>query len=117
MKIRSGFVSNSSSSSYIVEIPKDFKIEKDKISEEAKSEMERWDNVDLDEAIEKLKRALNTFHTNGYVHRGYDIDRRVFLGFIKILRNNNFIVMSVDGSGGDGEDSIIAFEDERLIDR
>ncbi|MHA2280245.1 MAG: hypothetical protein ACXAC5_05240 [Promethearchaeota archaeon] len=116
MKVRSGFVSNSSSSSYIVEIPVGFKIEKDKISEKAKSEIERWCDVsDLDKIVKVSNEALDIFHTNKYIHRGYDIDRRIFWGLVEILRDNKFVVMSVDGSGGDGEDNIIAFEDERLL--
>ena len=106
MKVRSGFVSNSSSSSYIVEIPKDFKIE-----------IERWGDIDLDEMVEESNKALDIFHANKYIHRGYDIERRAFWGLVEILRDNKFVVMSVDGSGGDGEDNIMAFQDERLIKR
>ncbi|KKM97487.1 hypothetical protein LCGC14_1167380 [marine sediment metagenome] len=114
MKIRNGFVSNSSSSSYIVSVPKDFIVTKDMVTKQAMVDL--WENEILSDeddgvnqkALDLINSEIDSLKDGQEVH-GCD----VFWAVQDILEENNMIVMTVDGAGGDGEDSIIPFKDER----
>ena len=117
MKIRNGFVSNSSSSSYIVSVPKDFVVTKDMVTEQAMIVL--WEDEVLDnedevnqEVLDLINSKIDSLKGGHEVHRSWG-ESDVFWAVQDILKENNLIIMSVPGAGGDGEDSIIPFEDER----
>jgi len=118
MKIRNGFVSNSSSSSYIVSVPKGFVVTKNMISEEAMDEL--WENEILDDegkinkkALKLINAAFNTLKSGKIVYSNDFGGCDVFWTVQCVLEDQNMIVMSVPGAGGDGEDAIMPFKDER----
>lgn len=124
MKIRNGFVSNSSSSSYIVSVPSGFMVTLDEINNLGNECDDLYENVglydeDTYELTQKVADVINeelakisagqTYY-NGDYNRQYDI----FWPLLAILENYNMIVMALDGPGGDGEDEIVPFKDKRI---
>jgi hypothetical protein len=65
MKIRNGFVSNSSSSSFLIVLPDDYKIDKQKV----KSLMYEYDL----ENIEKVIKDINDYINDGVIYK-YDVE-------------------------------------------
>lgn len=125
MKVRTGFVSNSSSSSYIVEVPKGFKVTgKDLTNPTMLEELGESELIDcgFDEktdtmpqkAIDTVNKLLEQLATGQGIYKGDWINPvEIFWGLVEILEKNNFVVMSVPAPGGDGEDEIMPFKDER----
>jgi len=119
MKSRQGFVSNSSSSSYIVQVPKGFQVraedlEKYKLEDIYESEVIAED--DLEAAAEWLNKYLTMLAEGKEYYRGeyYRSQPDLFNDLMEILEQEGMVVMGVDGTGGSGEDSIIPFKDQRL---
>lgn len=129
MKTRSGFVSNSSSSSFVVEVPRDFKVTHDMLlkldsyeqeeliemsyPEEADEDDIDWDNLQFSQkAIDAINADIDSLKHGGSCYRGYG-GTNLFWAVKGIMSQQNFIVMTLDGPGGDGEDIITAFHDER----
>jgi len=117
MKLRNGFVSNSSSSSFIVQIPKNFVVTKEMVTGQAMVEL--WENEILDDEDTVNQKALDFLNTqidllkNGHElyagYRGCD----AFWAVQEILEAQDMIVMTMPGPGGDGEDVIVPFKDQR----
>lgn len=124
MKIRSGFVSNSSSSSYIVKVPKKFKITAKTLSDGALTSLTECEELEYSEEDEELtekglkdgigllNNALDELKAGRAIHR-YNTEYAVFLALRDVLEDNNHVVMVSDGAGGDGEDVIMPFKDRR----
>ncbi|MHA2280244.1 MAG: hypothetical protein ACXAC5_05235 [Promethearchaeota archaeon] len=120
MKVRSGFVSNSSSSSYLVKVPKNFSVDKKKLSNLSQWPMDNlWESEILDKEGEINQKAVDAVNNeldklkNGHdVYNGYG-GTDIFDVIVEVLDENDCIMMTLDGAGGDGEDLIIAFKDKR----
>ena len=117
MKVRNGFVSNSSSSSFVVSVPKDFVVTKDMITEQAMIEL--WENEVLDDeeevnqkALDLLNQEFTNLKAGQSVYAGY-LGCDIFWSVQCVLDDQNMIVMTMPGPGGDGEDQIVPFKDQR----
>jgi len=122
MKIRNGFVSNSSSSSFVILLPENFDVDKqieekwDKLDsytiggiiEEFEDEFE--DGMDEDVfAKEKLKLIINKFIEIGYVYQ----DDPGFYTIGEVL--NDYCIASVDVSSDDGSGTLADREQIKKI--
>jgi len=103
MKIRTGFVSNSSSTSYVVFLPKDFDLE-DYMAEftnEQLEQMGKWADCSFEELIERslaeFQRALDARDSSTYQ---YGDDYGIFEFFEKLFEQ---LIISAVEQGGDGE--------------
>jgi len=128
MKIRNGFVSNSSSSSYIVSVPKGFTVTADELQTPTMLEdigesgffgddCEYLDHNNIvipQEAVDKVNELFAQLASGtGLYHGDWQNPCNIFWGLVELLEKHNLIVMVTDGAGGDGEDTIKPFEDLR----
>lgn len=113
MKIRAGFVSNSSSSSFVVLLPENFieTIDFDKINTTNYDGDEDGDEFDL----EIFKKFVNKFYKDaGYWRDYYSEDENegmYYDALSKLIRP--YIVADIDGSSDDG-DKIIVLNREKI---
>ena len=98
MKTRMGFISNSSSTSYIIVLPKDFDV--DSITEETVDleKLNQWNQTDKF-TIDDVKDAVRRLIATGVVFDWEDGD--VALACNAALKN--FVVADVDGGSEDGK--------------
>lgn len=127
MKIRNGFVSNSSSSSYIVSVPKGFTVTADELKSPTILEDlgesnlldddENWneDNITVPQkAVDKVNELFAQLASGKGIYRGdWQNPSNIFWGLVELLEEHDFVVMTTDGAGGDGEDTILPFKDLR----
>ena len=127
MKVRNGFVSNSSSSSFIVEVPKDLSATEDNLRNSTAFDRLRDDpdafidedteDINLVKFVDKMNEHLQLLRNGNTLYAGYDHrdpeSQSLFWPMYEFLSSENCVVMSVDGAGGDGDDTIIPFKDER----
>jgi hypothetical protein len=93
MKIRNGFVSNSSSSSFVILLPKNFDI--NTIDFEAELEKCEYDETDA----ERVKEAMEEFIKNGELWEQESYEE------VDIIHNilKKYVVTSFDGGPDDGK--------------
>jgi hypothetical protein len=120
MKIRNGFVSNSSSSSFLIDsIPATLKIEKDSFVNDDASLEELCDIINeddnellADDIVDKFNNYLESLRLGRPIY--HDNVGELFMPLLNFLESNNLVMMTMDGAGGDGEDTIIPFKDRRI---
>ena len=116
MKIKSDFVTNSSSSCYIVFIPPNLVLEEREVmSSQGYKEWDKWDREES-EGIENFIDALNT--GLDMLKKGESVWRDElhtgFFGLTSILEARGLQLISVDMSGGDGSDQIVPITAEHI---
>ena len=104
MKIRAGFVSNSSSSSFVVLLPERFieTIDFDKFSEKE------------DFSVDNFKKFVEKFVKRSGYHADYDRDESEY-EFYDALRDitRQYVVADIDGGADDG-DQIVVLDREKI---
>ena len=89
MKIRTGFVSNSSSSSYIVRLPPDFDLSKIDIKKIIDNDKySSWEEVEQELGIteEMISEAISVFLNQGWLHTGdYEKKHRIDSNVIRYV--------------------------------
>ena len=91
MKIRNGFVSNSSSSSYVVFIPDNFSVDCKKFAEDYD-----YDELDVDvleDMVTELKNGSGLYSQDNYSE---------YEAIVDVLREKDLIVLAIDGGPDDG---------------
>lgn len=106
MKVRNGFVSNSSSTSFVVLIPSDFDIDKVDFTS-----LEDYDEDDCTE--EDIKTAFAELIQDGWIWDGSMWDDQLsstFYPLVEILED--FVILKIDGPSGYGR--IILLKSEEI---
>jgi len=99
MKIRSGFVSNSSSSSYVVFIPDNFSVDCNKLAEDADSQYDELDVDVLEDMVMDLKNGSGLYSQDNYSE---------YEAIVDVLREKDLIVITIDGGPDEGSVSTIS---------
>lgn len=105
MKIRLGFVSNSSSTSYVVALTRDFKTTQDKMQEFLDSRNkytneENW--ITLEQADKEVGKIVDALCTQGIIWEEYDSPPEYVRDFVKVFRED-IRVVDIDGGPEDGK--------------
>ena len=112
MKIRNGFVSNSSSSSYIMVLPIEFDFEKD-IDIEKFVEVRSKAEYDDDVTFEECEEYANRFIKDGYIST-HDEEYEYFNIICDLF--GDYELTSVEG-GSDGGDSITLIKTSVILEK
>lgn len=119
MKIKSDFVTNSSSTGYVVFIPDNFKIKESEIEEygnkmyvhddDKREGVKKQLHSEIPDAIETLKQGdyLWTYGDEG-------INHYVYYAVLDICSNHGFVVSSSE-FGGEGNNSIFGIKQEHIM--
>ena len=116
MKIRSGFVSNSSSSSFVVQVPEDFVISRNMLTDQVITELAYYEGLEDDdsvsqEVLDEMNSEIDRVKAGNALYNNYN--SRWFMPLVVLLEEQDMVVMTLDGPGGDGEDVITPFRDKR----
>lgn len=123
MKIKADFVTNSSSSCFVVFIPNNYKVSDEVLKKYIEENIEWWDEEELtseqyvesmrDEVIECIEslKAGNDIYKDNY---GDGVDYKVYATLDAIMSGEGFGVTSVETSG-DGLDQIVGVPEEKII--
>jgi hypothetical protein len=109
MKIRNGFVSNSSSSSFVVMLPKNFdpKLFVDNMTDEEIDNAFQWDNY----TREEIFNAISRLYTDKCLYQ-YDDSKEMNI-CSELL--DEFIITSTEGGPDDGTISLVSDEEREKI--
>ena len=124
MKIKSDFVTNSSSTCFIVFVPNSYVVSDQDLEDAVAENAKWWDDDDEDqepmtpvefkeevqECIELLKSGQDIYRDN----YGDGIDYRVYSLVDHIVSNKGFGLSSIE-TGGDGLDQIAGVAEEKII--
>ena len=101
--------------SYTVNVPKDFTVNKEMLSDLSDWALEglgeALDETDK-ESLDLINSELDKLKNGNELYAGWG-GTQIFELIAELLEKNNLVVMVVDGAGGDGEDTIVPFKDKR----
>jgi hypothetical protein len=124
MKIKADFVTNSSSSCFVVFVPSKYQLEDEILKKYISENMGWWDDEEeltddqyvemmrdeVAECIEDLKQGKDIYKDN----YGDGVDYKVYATVDAIMSGEGFGVTSVETSG-DGLDQIVGVPEEKII--
>lgn len=104
MKIRQGFVSNSSSSSYIIALARNYKATKEQIQKFA-DEIADWEDEDysFEQADEQIKTTVEALCSTEGKNMWFEDSPVQYLGEFIDMLEDDYILGTIDGSSGSGQ--------------
>lgn len=105
MKIRTGFVSNSSSTSYVIALTRDFKTTQTKMQEFVDScnkYMNEKSWITLEQADKAVGKIIEVLCTNGEIWDEHDNPPEYIRNFVGVF-GDEFGVVDIDGGPEDGK--------------
>ena len=110
MKVKTDFITNSSSCSYIVFIPDNFDIDKfvelidnERLKEPLSASWNEYDLHTIDDVKVKIKDKINDLIKNGYIYH----DDYLYYIIGDLLETLDLVVDEPDTGGGDGSGAMI----------
>lgn len=108
MKLKGDFITNSSSTSYVVFIPEDFQL---KSFDELDMPYDNFDEEDDDEILKKVREGIELVKNGDHICECEDFGLNRQLAHI--CRENNFVLTDLDGGSDSG---VVAGVTKRKID-
>jgi hypothetical protein len=125
MKIKSDFVTNSSSTCYVVFVPNRFVPSDEEIKEAIDEEKTYWSDDeyqplldDFETTKEEVMECIESLKEGGNIYRtdyGDGVDHRIYSVVQMIVSSNGFDITSVEMTS-DGGDTILGVPEEKVIE-
>jgi hypothetical protein len=112
MKTRQGFVSNSSSTSFIIYLPKDFEVKDEDIGEIYE---QQGMDCDYDECEKSVKKEIKLLESGGILYE--EEEPGAFTIINKLAEKYDLTLIRTDGSPEDGKIEVISKEAVEKIKR
>jgi len=118
MKIKVDFITNSSSTAYVVFIPNRFKANREEAAEYYRTDYYAEHDPEFDDDVfHDIEQSIETLKTGEYLWQYGDegTPGAVYYAVLEICMRNGLVVSSSE-MGGEGNNSIFGVKEEQIID-